>query len=167
MKKILTIIAIIASLYSNGQTKFDKQKIAILKYNKDFGWPFSENDKPAKLNNEELKSINSILVRCVNEYNPKGEKLYNEVLQVCKQCDYKLEDFVIELNNYKRQYVPVINADGEKEVWINCFCKANHNWKKEIIIHVGGQSCYFNVLINLTRGSYDSFHINDEGDVQY
>ena len=28
----------------------------------------------------------------------------------------------IGLMNYKRQYLPVLNDNGEKIVWINCFC---------------------------------------------
>ncbi len=57
-----------------------------------------------------------------------------------------------------------INEEGEKEVWVNCFCKTDgQNWKKESIQVDDGGNCYFRVKINLTTGKYHDLMVNGFG----
>jgi hypothetical protein len=66
----------------------------------------------------------------------------------------------IIFNNYKRQYIPYINTEGEKEVWVNCFCTSNSSWKNKIFIGRDGGSCYFNLNVNLNRKKYYNLYVN-------
>ena len=69
--------------------------------------------------------------------------------------------------HYKRQYVPYIDKNGHRCVWINCFCSDYSNdysdWKKSIILIQDGGSCYLNLTIDLTDMSYSNFEINGSG----
>ena len=77
----------------------------------------------------------------------------------------------IGLMNYKRQYLPVLNDNGEKIVWINCFCVSGSNlphfssnnpdkWNEEIIIVKDGGNCYFSVFLNLTTQRFEKLMVN-------
>ena len=69
----------------------------------------------------------------------------------------------LESKNYKRQYVPMINSKGEKEVWVNCFCVTRGDeWKTEIVYVEDGGDCFFNLQINLSKESYSEFRVNGE-----
>src|SRR5574338_303238 len=64
---------------------------------------------------------------------------------------------------YLRQYVPGISPDHEKKVWVNCFCTNDFpNWHNEIVLVKDGGSCFFNLVINLTKRSYSFFIVNRE-----
>jgi hypothetical protein len=67
----------------------------------------------------------------------------------------------LDLNFYKRQYIPVKNNLGETEVWVNCFCQiAGEEWKTNIVYVDDGGKCYFNLKINLTKSKYYDFYVN-------
>ena len=62
---------------------------------------------------------------------------------------------------YRKQFVPVINRKGEKEVWVNCLCDDDDDdWKKGIIMVDDGGNCYFNLKINLTKKTFSQIMIN-------
>ncbi|WP_375562126.1 hypothetical protein ACE193_06135 [Bernardetia sp. OM2101] len=69
----------------------------------------------------------------------------------------------IEIGDYYRQYIVVKNKLGEKEVWINCFCRnTESNWRQEIVQVKDGGSCYFNLKINLSKKQHYNFRVNGE-----
>lgn len=70
--------------------------------------------------------------------------------------------FELETKGYKRQYVPVINSDGQKDTWINFFCAEwrSENWKSSIIIVDDGGNCFFNLKVNLATKMYSELYIN-------
>lgn len=73
--------------------------------------------------------------------------------------------YLLKLKMYNRQYIPFTKG-GDKLVLINCFCddiKHFPRWKKEIITVYDGGSCYFTVLINLTKKEYSNLYINGVG----
>ena len=146
----------------NQQTKIDKTSFVILKYDTTFNWLFDKAIN-LKLTNQNIEDIEKILNKSVDEYNIEQEKEF--IKMKAEHPEYKLEkeDWLIDLKKYKRQYVAVINAFGEKEVWINCFCggwgKRNICKTKVVIIDDGGH-CFFNLKINLTKGVYYHFDVN-------
>jgi len=176
MGKLITILMLAFSLYNCGQTNAKNSKqtetpktlvdtslIAILPYSITQDWIF-KNGEETSLTSQELVQTEILLVRCINQYNPKQEEQFKKIDS--KYPKYKLDkkSFLIDLTRYKRQYVPVINRKGEKEVWINCFCTAhNKDWKNELIMVKDGGDCYFNLKVNLTAGIYYDLSIN--GDV--
>jgi len=177
MRIILTLF-ILLTIFSCGQTgnrikenketietKFDSifvdtASIAIIPFDATYSWLF-EKAQPTDLNMEELKLIEKIVMDCVSKYNPEQKKQFEEISNKHPNENFRLNDFVIELNRYKRQYIPVINDKGEKEIWINCFCDTwNTDWKKEIIEVMDGGNCYFQMRINLTEKKYFDFMVN-------
>ena len=60
------------------------------------------------------------------------------------------------LERYKRQLVPVVNPKGEKEVYVNCFCRNDNSsfgreWRTKLLLIDGGGTCFFSIKINLTQ----------------
>ena len=90
-----------------------------------------EGAEPTELTEKELALIDQLLSERMKAYNM--EKATH-----------------INLKEYKRQYVPVINSAGEKEVWVNCFCEEWPGWETDIVsVLDGGNNCYFNIKFNL------------------
>ena len=138
----------------------DTELIAIIPFDTTNYWLF-EKAQSTGLNMDELKLIEKIIIECVSKYNPEQRKQFEEISNKHPNENFRLKDFIIELDRYKRQYVPVINVKGEKEVWINCFCDTwNSDWKKEILDVLDGGNCYFQMKINLTEKKYYDFMVN-------
>jgi len=104
------------------------------------------------IDGREIKLIDSLLISCIKKHN---DRLIEEDA---------LEKLIDDLENYKRQYVPFINAKGEKEVFINCFClmPKDDRWKSDIIIFHDGGSCFFKVSINLNKNECYKIAVNGE-----
>jgi len=123
---------------------------------------------PTVLTNAELLKIDTLLNTCINDYNPSQELEYSKYKAQSKIDTplYKRDKkhFLIFLYRYKRQYLPIINARGEKEVWINCFCTPNgtEKWRSEIISVEDGGNCFFNIKLNLTTGQFYAFSVNND-----
>ncbi len=142
--------------------KTDSSKIAIIPFDITYRWIF-KGAKSTELTEQDLKTIEKILNDCIKEYNPEQERQYDEINKEHPEYNLKLEHFVIELDDYKRQYVPVINDKGEKEVWVNCFCDTwDSDWKNEIMEVEDGGNCYFNLIINLTKEKHYDLMVNGD-----
>ena len=123
----------------------------VLKYNPEWYWIF-EGVTSSNLSKKELNEIETILQDAITSHNLRYDVGSN---------DYK--HWALELDRYKRQYVPVINQKGEKVIWINFFCDDYFyklNWREEIPIVADGGNCYFNIKINLTTKKYSDLQIN-------
>lgn len=128
----------------------DTSTFVIISFDSSRNFPFNNKCKQADLTKNEIENIDSVLKKCVEDYNSlyQGE---NETY------------FKIDLINeqYKRQYVPIVNEKGEKEVWVNCFCHSfDDDWKKNILIVDDGGSCFFNFKINLVTKKCYEFYVN-------
>lgn len=121
---------------------------------------FSVGSKPAQLNGEEIKQLNTLIVNCIDQHNIKQEGLYKKIKKEDPKARKK--DFVIDLKGYKRQYVAIINSNGEKEVWVNCFCFVFGKWRKEIMSMKDGGNCFFNLKVNLTKEKYYDLSVNGD-----
>jgi len=162
-------------LTSCGQTKTENKEqqqivytvdtslIAVLRFDTTRYWVFKDS-KPTNLTSDDLLKTETILNKCVNYYNPDQERQFNEINDKHPEDKLDKKNFIIDLTRYKRQYEAVINSKGEKEVWVNCFCRThNSNWKNERVVVKDGGNCYFNLKINLTTGQYYELMVN--GDV--
>ncbi len=98
-----------------------------------------KNSKSTDISSEELEILHVVISRCIH-----NEK--NKLLSPTK---------------YKRQYFPVINEKGDKEVWVNCFCRnIDGNWKEELILVQDGGNCFFQLKVNLKAKKYYEFTVN-------
>jgi len=139
----------------------DTSKYAILKFNsKNDSGLFDNRCKPAILTADDIDQIEKIIADTVKGYNNlirKNNQNYN--------LGYS---FINRPDNYYKQFITVSNLQGEKEVWVNCFCynylKANGQdadyWKKGIIRVNDGGNCFFQLKINLTRNVLKEFNVN-------
>ena len=126
--------------------QLDTAKTTIILFDQKGNYPFDNSFKPATLTQNDIVSIDSLLIACVSDYNNSLDKDHQQ--------------WRIDLNkrNYKKQLIVVTNKKGEKEVWVNCFCDTwgSDKWKTEIMLVDDGGNCYFNFKINLeTKKFYD------------
>jgi len=111
--------------------------------------------KPARLTIEDLNEVDELIQNCLESY-------HTQMLSSIES----LEDtavWLIQLGEYKRQYLPVLNHKGEKVVWVNCFCNSwNIDWKREILEVLDGGKCYFNLKVNLDQDICYEMMVNGE-----
>lgn len=123
----------------------DDAEFAVFEYSPENYNRLFKNARPANLSGDEIRELKSLLKRAVDEHNARQ----------------KDPSATIRLDEYKFQFVPVLNETGEKEVWTNCFCADfRQDWRKTLIEVDDGGKCFFNLYINLNRKSYDRFSVN-------
>lgn len=105
------------------------------------------------LTQEELKTIDSLLIACVNDYNSHQGK------------DGKQLKIDLNKYNYRKQLLVGKSKEGDKKVWVNCFCQtwSKVNWRTEIIRVNDGGDCYFNFVIDLTSKKFHDLRVNEKG----
>jgi hypothetical protein len=133
----------------------DTTSIALFPYDSTDHWTPFRNAKQAELSRDEARLIDTIFFKEINYYN---QRLRKET----SVSDSILKYNQIDINHrlYKRQYIVVISESGDKEVWINCFCSHEKDWRTRIIDGLGGGSCFFMLTINLTKKTCDRFYVN-------
>jgi len=145
------------------QAKFslDDSDYVILSYNSHLNWIF-KNAKSAELNRQVLNKIEGVLEVAIIENNAIQKASLEKHNKEYPKSKWTETGFELKLDGYKRQYLPIINDKGEKEIWINFFCSdfGSDNWKSEIIIVEDGGNCYFNIKVNLTSMTYSELSIN-------
>jgi hypothetical protein len=69
--------------------------------------------------------------------------------------------------DYDMQFVGAINENGEKIIWVNCFCKTHadsfKDWKTKLVMVKDGGNCFFNLKINIDKNSYTDVIVNGNG----
>jgi len=147
----------------NTQTKFKltESEYVILPFKKDWNWIF-KNAKPTELTQSELIKIENILKIAVKENNERQKIYLKKHNKKYPKNKWGKTGFELKLKGKKRQYIPVINEKGEKEIWINFFCDdfGTEKWKTEIVEVDDGGNCYFNLKVNLTTKTYSELGIN-------
>jgi len=129
----------------NTEPKVDTSYIAIIPYHEK-----NEARKATNLTSTDLVDIDSILVDFSKDYNSHISK------SLSNSEDKK--NYLINLRDYKRQYTPTKNINGEKEVIVYCMCDvSNVDWKHESKIVRDGGKCYFTLTINLTTKKYNIY----------
>jgi hypothetical protein len=147
---------------SKSTFQIDTSIIAILPFEKDMIWAV-KTGKTTNLTTNELLQIETLINKCISEYNLKQKIKFQKLNE--EHPKYKLDrnNFFINLINYRRQYIATLNINGEKEVWINCFCeKPLKNWRKELVMVFDGGNCFFNLKINLTQNNYYELFVNGD-----
>jgi hypothetical protein len=131
-----------------------RQFIAIIKN--------SDANNSILLTKMDLETINQQLKIAVRDYNIQREEYLKKLKIEDPTTTLRLDDLVIDLKNYKRQYVAYLNSKKQKEVWVNCFCsnRDSPEWKfKRVQVEDGGK-CYFNLKIMLEQKTYSEFSVN-------
>jgi len=108
-----------------------------------------------KLTNADLRTVDSLLTVAVNDYNGSGH------LSFASDNPYN-----IRLANYKRQYLPFLNQNNNKIIFIQCFCEdfdKSDYWKTNLLDIDDGGSCVFGLSINLTKKTCDKISVHGVG----
>ncbi|WP_133256860.1 hypothetical protein [Hymenobacter edaphi] len=130
---------------------------AVLSYDS-IGYKVFPDARAAPLNAQELGQVERLLAACINTDNQQRRRL-SQSRFARESIDQGL---LIDLRNYNRQLIPVLNKQGEKEVWVRCFCKVPPYWRTRFVIVMDGGNCYFSVKLNLTRNRWYELMINGE-----
>ena len=173
MKKIVVILFLFfnCSIYS--------QEVEYLRIYNDTSLYFIhqiDSLHPVSLSLAELAAIEEHLVKAINEFNRTHQQYIDSINPQNKKRKYKAQR--INIDTYFFQFIPIINKEGEKEVWINGDCKSwfktgtgkktgyDPDWKKKFIdgqmIDDGG-SCFIYLQVNLTLKTHNALTMNSEG----
>lgn len=139
--------------------QIDTSRFAILNHDS-IRYKIFENGHATSLSQHDLREIERLLKECIDEYNEKQEVFFKERKFQNPEISINLNDFIIDLKNYQRQYVAVKNEKGEKEVWVNCFCGSGTIPRKNPVDVCDGGKCYFNLKINLTTRHHYELMVN-------
>lgn len=103
------------------------------------------------MNKGDFLIIDQQLSQCVAQYN---REMKSHV-----KADSK--SYLINISDYKRQYIASIDAKGNRNVWVNCFCEyGGLNWKTQEISISDGGKCFFNLMVNLDNKTYYQLVVN-------
>ncbi len=140
----------------------DNSKIAILSGQSNISWAF-ENCKQAKLTSQNLEEIEFILTKCIIDYNTEATEVYKKMNSMASEHELDKKDYLIDLKEYSRQYVAVVNTNGEIEVWINCLCDTSDmDWRKTVQVIFDGGKCFFNLKVNLNKKEWYALMVNGD-----
>lgn len=83
---------------------------------------FEKDVRPSELSDKELIEIEGLLQKMMVEYNAGQARALAKHNKENPKNQWKETGYELETKGFKRQYLPVINEKGEKEVWIHFFC---------------------------------------------
>ena len=116
-----------------------------------------QNCNPTELTSQDINKIESLLTRFIRDYNDAQKKQYNKLSAEAKSKHVLL---TLNLDLFKRQYIPTIDENGDRVVWLNLFCNdLATDWHKEIIRSSGERMCNFKIHINLTKNKTFDFRL--------
>jgi hypothetical protein len=139
----------------------NETKITVLEFNESWHWIF-KNVKPTELSQTEIDEIELILKKAVTNSNKNQQEYLKRHNEEYPKNQWTETGFELDLDEkYYRQYVPIINENGEKEVWVNFFCSTmRDNWETDLVMVHDGGNCFFNIKVNLTKKTYSDLSIN-------
>ena len=120
-----------------------------------------------KIDNKDIETIEFLLSDAVKTYNKHDSKTkFEEWKKSYDTTGAKLEYFLIDLKQYKRQYIPFTTSRGQKIVYVNCFREDDDKmfsfpeWRKQFVAVDGGGMNYFHLKVSLDEINYFDFSIN-------
>lgn len=146
---------------SRNRVKADTSTIAVLPYDTSYYWLFEEHEKcrNADLSPAELDQLEELVQRAVTDYMSK----YAHREELAGDSAY-WNQYRIARSGYVLQCIAVMNATGEKEVWVNALCDPDSpskgSWQERILVVQDGGGCYYQMKVNLTKGTYADLSVN-------
>ncbi len=132
-----------------------------------------EADRQANLSILELHQIDSLLILAAEDYNANVKKEHEELMAFYRddaefmgtefiERPFPEDNLIRDLSSYRRQYVPYYNNEGEKIVTVYCHCLSFSlgKWQYEVLQINDGGNCHFDVVINLTKKTYERVWVN-------
>ena len=163
MKKKFILLFIIILYFScnntpvaNRNNNLLEKNYVIIPYTQEYNYIYKEGI-PVDLTEDDIISIDNILQNIIDEHNKKIK--INPYTQGWMSQE-------LDLSQYLRQYLPVLNKNGEKEIFVNCVSvnafsnSINKVWNSNIVITMDGGNNFFKLKINLNTRTYSNFIIN-------
>jgi len=91
--------------------KFDKVRDSVL---------FGIDVQPATLSNQDILKIETLVKKQVDEYNKTEEVREKQYKKDLRPNEYLYDNLIHHPEKYYKQLIAIVNAQGEKEVWVNC-----------------------------------------------
>ncbi len=125
------------------------------------GQSMFKNANATTLSTAELEELEELLNKASSAHNSNQLNLVNKHNLDNPENQITVTGQEVSTENHKRQYLPIINNRGEKEVWINFNCGTWFSKDKTEIfqVHDGG-NCHYNLIINLTKKSFSNLSVN-------
>lgn len=130
------------------QIHFDSVDINVLKYDTSYSFFFAEKVEAADISKDEIVECELLLRDFISKYNEDAQVKYS--------------DTKIDLKNYGRQYISVVNNKEEKIILGIFFCdpKSFEYRHKELVSVYDGGNCFFQCKFNLKNKSVFDFAEN-------
>lgn len=161
IKTVFTLLVCVSSVAQNDDSfsqellKVNDTCIVILPFKRDANWAWHLKgckflDVNFLLVASRMESLKKLLEKTVIKHN-------NNPYSGMWGDDIYIRDYYIQI-------VGGINSREEIVFWVNCLhysrMQGNFKWKNEIIRAHHGGKYFFNVIINLTRMTAESFYVN-------
>jgi hypothetical protein len=142
--------------------EIDSSKFIELKYDSTFKSMFPKNSVDTRLTKEDLNISERILRKEINRYNVQGQSRKDSLNKKFPNHQFYEGQFIIDLEEYNRQYISLEAPNGDRIIHINLFCKSNTHeyWKQNYVNVYGGGNCYFHLTINTTKKELIEFLLN-------
>ena len=127
-----------------------------------FRYIFPNTYYPTDLSKEEIIKCEKLLNSYIADYNGEAIERFNKITKKYPNQKFDSKDFTIELVDYGRQYIAVTSDNGDKFVFVNCFCdpeKFSYR-DKELVDIMDGGNCYFQFKVNLGQSKIFDFMTN-------
>ncbi len=140
----------------------DSLDFSILKYDSSHRYTFPSTFKPADLSSQEVIECEMLLRAYVLNYNIEATKEFEEVTKKLPNLKFDIKQFTIELEEYGRQYMAGLSEDGNKIVYVNCFCYPEEfeYRNKELVEVTDGGNCFFSFKVDLKNRKIFDFREN-------
>jgi hypothetical protein len=147
----LTTLHNVDSLSTVDNPAFDSLDFSIIKYDTSYYYIFPKTFVPTDLSVKEIVACENLLKPFIENYNIEAKKRFDEMTKKYPDLKFNIREFTIELEEYGRQYMPVVSDKGEKTVYVNCFCdpKEFKYRNKELVQVLDGGNCFFSFKVDI------------------
>jgi hypothetical protein len=140
MRSLLMLLLCVVSLSAFAQRHVDTALYTILTYDDHakmaMNWQFL-NARPDSMTGVQVDSAEELI-----------DSAYASYLRDANKDIHLLQPLEV----YHRQYVALINEQGEREIWINFFCGSfGNDWKHSVMVVDDGGGCFFQIRLNWSK----------------
>lgn len=117
---------------------------------------------PREITTDEYPVAEELLIKAVHAYNEKQSDNFIRYMNENPKADWTQTDLFIDLSQYYRQYIPYMNENGQKCLWINLFKRPVGNWLERRVFVVDDTRDFFSICLNMDTGKRFDFTLNEK-----
>lgn len=144
------------------QRDVDTSDIIILNPDRKYIARFGQFE-PVTISLEEINEIERLIQIYIHNFNRAQQQEFEEKNNALPDRYTLRKFYTINLSQYRKQFIPLLNKQRQKEVWVNAFTGVvNKSWRDRIKIGHDGTRCFFQMKINIADGKICDFKMNDQ-----